>query len=189
MNSEKNSIRQSAKIYRDKLNISPDWAIEAAENFINSVTISDSKIVSAYYPIGSEIDSSPIVEELWVRGIKVCLPLTFEAERGLKFIEWDKKTKLVSGKFGTMMPEDFNQYVHPDILIIPLLAFDQNGNRMGYGQGHYDETIRFLRQKKEILAVGLAYAEQAVLLALPTESHDQKLDMVVTPQRVFDFRQ
>ena len=59
---------------------------------------------------------------------------------------------------------------------------------MGYGQGHYDETLRILRLKKDIVAIGLAYAEQAVLLALPTEPHDQMLDMVVTPQRVFDFR-
>jgi 5-formyltetrahydrofolate cyclo-ligase len=87
-----------------------------------------------------------------------------------------------------MMPEDSADYIAPDILIVPLLAFDQTGNRMGYGQGHYDETIRLLRQEKEVLSVGLAYAEQAVLLALPTEPHDQKLDLVITPQRVFDFR-
>ena len=188
MDSEKNLIRASAKKFRDQLEISPDLSTEASQNFLNIIPLPNNKIISAYYPIGSEIDPSPIVEMLWQRNIIVCLPITFEKERGLKFIQWDRKANLKSGKFGTMEPVDNGQYVEPDILIVPLLAFDQTGNRMGYGQGHYDETINYLRSKKEILAIGLVYAEQAVLLALPTEPHDQKLDLVVTPQRVFDFR-
>jgi 5-formyltetrahydrofolate cyclo-ligase len=188
MDTEKTLIRQRAKKFRDQMQISPEWSQEASENFINVIPLADDKIVSAYYPIGSEIDPSPIVEMLWQKNITVCLPFIIQGERGLKFIKWDRETKLELGRFGTMMPEDNGDYIDPDILIVPLLAFDQTGNRMGYGQGHYDETIRLLRQKKDILTIGLAYAEQAVLLALPTESHDQKLDLVVTPQRVFDFR-
>lgn len=188
MNLEKNLIRQRAKKFRDGLQISPDCSLAAAENFINLIPHTEDKIVSVYYPIGSEIDTSPIVETLWRKNIRVCLPVIYEGERGLKFVVWDKHTKLTTAKFGTCEPEEKNQFVDPDILIIPLLAFDQRGNRMGYGQGHYDETIRLLRQKKTILTIGLAYAEQAVLLALPTEPHDQKLDLVITPQRVFDFR-
>jgi 5-formyltetrahydrofolate cyclo-ligase len=188
MDTEKTLIRQRAKKFRDQMQISPEWSQEAAQNFINVTPLADGKIVSAYYPIGSEIDPSPIVEMLWQRNVTVCLPFIIQGERGLKFIKWARETKLELGKFGTMMPEDSADYIAPDILIVPLLAFDQTGNRMGYGQGHYDETIRLLRQEKEVLSVGLAYAEQAVLLALPTEPHDQKLDLVITPQRVFDFR-
>ncbi len=95
---------------------------------------------------------------------------------------------MTKASFGVSEPEDKSSLLEPDILVIPLLAFDQRGNRMGYGQGHYDETLRLLRERKDVLAVGFAYAEQAVLLALPTEPHDQRLDMVVTPQRIFDFR-
>lgn len=188
MNLEKNLIRQRAKKFRDGLQISPDWSLAAAENFINLIPHTEDKIISVYYPIGSEIDTSPIVESLWRKNIRVCLPVIYEGDRGLKFVVWDKHTKLTAAKLGTLEPEDKTQFVEPDILIVPLLAFDQRGNRMGYGRGHYDETIRLLRQKKNILTVGLAYAEQAVLLALPAEFHDQKLDLVVTPQRVFDFR-
>lgn len=188
MTSEKNSIRQNAKKFRDQLEVSPDWAIEAAENFLNAVKVPDGAFVSAYYPIGSEIDPSPIVETLWERGITVCLPCIIQGQRALEFVKWDRSTSLNEAKFGTSEPHVKDEFLKPDILIVPLLAFDQRGNRMGYGQGHYDETIRILKQQKDILTVGLAYAEQAVLLALPTEPHDQKLDMVITPQRVFDFR-
>ncbi len=188
MDSEKNLIRERAKKFRDQLKVSPDWSQEAAENFINIIPFTPQSIISAYYPIGNEIDPSPIVEMLWQKNIAVSLPLVSEGERRLKFVNWNRQTRLVPGKFGTMEPDDKTQLLDPDILIVPLLAFDQTGNRMGYGQGHYDETIRALRQKKDILAVGLAYAEQAVLLALPTEPHDQRLDFVITPQRVFDFR-
>lgn len=188
MNPEKNSIRQNAKKFRDQLAVSPDWAVEVAENFMGVAKIKPDTIIAVYYPIGSEIDPSPIVEQCWQKNITVCLPCITEGERGLKFVKWDKSTALTSAKFGTMEPEDQTVTLDPDILIVPLLAFDQRGNRMGYGQGYYDETLCLLRLKKDILAIGLAYAEQAVLLALPTEPHDQKLDIVITPQRVFDFR-
>lgn len=188
MSSEKQSIRQNAKKFRDQLAVLPEHAIEAAENFIRAIPIPQNAIVSVYYPIGSEIDPSPMVEQLWQKNIKVCLPCIEAGERGLKFAPWRRQTKLDGGKFGTAEPSDKSIFYDPDIVIVPLLAFDQRGNRMGYGQGHYDETLRELRAKKDVLAVGLAYTEQAVLLALPTEPHDQKLDLVVTPQRVFDFR-
>ncbi len=188
MLSEKNQIRARAKQFRDQLQVMPDWADEAADIFLSAVQVKQDAIVSVYYPVKSEIDPSPIVEKLWGRGVTVCLPIINADRRDLSFSKWDKSTKLVHASFGVFEPEDKTPLLEPDILIIPLLAFDQTGNRMGYGQGHYDETLRILRAKKDVLAVGLAYAEQAVLLALPAEPHDQKLDMVVTPQRVFDFR-
>lgn len=184
----KNNIRQFAKKFRDQLNVLPEWAEQAADNFIQSIPHSKQSVVSVYYPIGSEIDSSPIVDYLWQKNITVCLPVIQEEGRGLKFSAWHQDTKLTKRRFSVVEPLDVNDDLKPDIVIVPLLAFDQQGNRMGYGQGHYDETLRVLRMEKDVLAVGLAYAEQAVLLALPTEPHDQKLDMVVTPQRVFDFR-
>lgn len=184
----KNNIRQFAKKFRDQLNVLPEFASDAAEHFMKAVDPPQHSIVSVYYPIGSEIDPSPIVEKLWERNITVCLPCIEAGERALKFAPWTRQTKLEAASFGTVEPMDKTRFFDPYIVIVPLLAFDQRGNRMGYGQGHYDETLCQLRARKDILAVGLAYAEQAVLLALPIEPHDQRLDMVVTPQRVFDFR-
>jgi 5-formyltetrahydrofolate cyclo-ligase len=188
MTSEKDHIRQHAKRFRDQLQISPDWAGQAADLLFERVNIPQSAVVAVYYPIGKEIDPSPIVEKLWEKNIQVCLPIIINDQRTLAFAAWSRDTPLIDSRFGTRQPRDITETIDPDILIVPLLAFDQRGNRMGYGQGNYDATLADLRARKSVLAIGLAYAEQAVLLALPTEPHDQKLDMVVTPQRIFDFR-
>lgn len=188
MTSDKDQIRQHAKKFRDQLAVQPEWADEAADNFLNALHPTTDTIISVYYPIGSELDTSPLVEKLWSKNMTVCLPIINGDVRELTFARWDKNTQLTKKSFGIYEPADTAEKRTPDILVVPLLAFDQRGNRMGYGRGHYDETLRVLRANKPILAVGYAYAEQAVLLALPTEPHDQKLDMVITPQRVFDFR-
>lgn len=187
MSDEKNQVRQSAKNFRDQLVIDPDWADQAAHIFLDSIPIPSGAAVSVYFPIGKEIDTLPIVTQLWKRNIDVCLPVMQPDDLGLRFSKWESHTGLLPASFGILEP-DSKEWLEPDILIVPLLAFDQRGCRLGYGKGHYDTTIAALRTKKTILAVGLAYAEQAVLLALPTEPHDQRLDFVVTPQRFFDFR-
>ncbi|HNQ92802.1 MAG TPA: 5-formyltetrahydrofolate cyclo-ligase [Alphaproteobacteria bacterium] len=187
MTQAKDDIRAFAKRHRDMMEIDPAWTEQAAEIFMDAVKVCEGQIVSVYYPIGKEIDPSPIVEKLWAAGKQVCLPVIQGRAMPLKFAEWTKDTVLKPAAMGILEPETKN-FVTPDILIVPLLAFDQQGNRMGYGQGHFDATLEQLRAEKDVLAVGLAYAEQAVLLALPSEPHDHKLDLVVTPQRIFDFR-
>ncbi len=186
---EKNFVRQQAKRHRDQLEIDVSWSDSAAEIFFQYIQIKEAAMVASYYPLGKEIDPSPIVQELWKRSITLCLPVIpkMGEERALKFAKWMPQSGLIPSEFGVLEPAE-KEWVEPDILIVPLLAFDQRGYRIGYGKGHYDETLAGLRAKKDILAVGLAYAQQAVLLALPTEPHDQKLDLVVTPQRIFDFR-
>jgi len=187
MTQTKDDIRQFAKRHRDMMQIDPAWAESAAAVFMDAVKVAQNQIVSAYYPIGKEIDPSPIVEKLWDDGKQVCLPVVQGKGEPLLFAQWTKSTILKPAAMGILEPEAKN-FIKPDILIIPLLAFDQQGHRLGYGQGHYDATLAMLRAEKDVLAVGLAYAEQAVLFALPSEPHDHKLDMVITPQRVFDFR-
>lgn len=187
MTQSKDDIRQFAKRHRDMMLIDPAWADSAADIFMGAVKVGEGKIVSAYYPIGKEIDPSPIVEKLWAQGSQVCLPVIQGKGEPLLFALWTKSTSLKPAAMGILEPET-KDFVTPDILIVPLLAFDQQGHRLGYGQGHYDATLAMLRARKDVLVVGLAYAEQAVLLALPHEPHDHKLDMVITPQRVFDFR-
>jgi 5-formyltetrahydrofolate cyclo-ligase len=184
----KSAIREQAKQYRDRLEVNPEWADQAAAHFFDFVKIPAGAVVSAYYPIGKEMDPLSIVERLWAEGVEVCLPVINPEDRELSFSSWDKDTPLLVGPLGIPAPVAGGKIVEPDILIVPLLAFDQRGNRIGYGKGNYDATLRALRAKKDILAVGLAYAEQACLLALPSDEYDEKLDLVVTPQRVFDFR-
>ena len=187
MSEHKDFVRQNATRHRDAIKFDPDWPERAADHFFEVIALADSAVVSVYYPIRTEMDPSPIVERLWQKGITVCLPSVQKDNRSLRFSLWKPETGLVPGHLGILEPFE-KEYVSPDVLIVPLLAFDQCGYRLGYGMGHYDATIKQLQAEKPILKVGLAYAEQACLLALPRDDHDEPLDLVVTEQRVFDFR-
>ena len=187
MNEEKQAIRERALKFREELEPHPDMADEAAQNFFGAVKISPEQKVAVYFPLGHELDTLPLIEELWRRGNMCLLPVFGKEERHMKFAKWEKATKLSPATFDIPMPET-PEFHDPDIVVVPVVAFDQKGNRVGFGKGYYDATLRELRERSQILAVGYAYAEQAVLMKLPTEDHDEKLDMVVTPQRVFDFR-
>lgn len=183
----KDIIRHEAIRHRDRLEVSPDMAEQASKQFFEKIPVLENDVVSAYFPKGKEIDPGPIVQALWERNVMCCLPVIGEDDRLLSFAQWNPGTVLEPGRFGIPVPKN-EPFVIPDILIVPLVVFDQQGNRLGYGKGHYDATLKGLRAHKRVLAVGLAYAEQACLFKLPAEDHDQKLDYVVTPQRVFDFR-
>lgn len=187
MNDEKQAIRERALKFREELQPHPDLSDEAAENFFRSVSTSPDQKIAVYFPLGHELDTMPLVGEFWKRGNMCLLPVFGKEDRHMKFAKWEKGTKLFPATFDIPMPEH-PEFHDPDILIVPIVAFDQKGNRVGFGKGYYDATLRSLRERSHILAVGYAYAEQAVLMKLPTEEHDEKLDMVVTPQRVFDFR-
>ncbi len=185
--SPKELVRQEAMRHRDRLVIDPAMADQVADQFFQHIPVFDNDVVSAYFPKGKELDPGPIVQKLWERSITCALPVIGEEDRLLNFCQWNPGSILVPAKFGIPVPKN-EPFVVPDVVIVPLLAFDQQGNRIGYGKGHYDATLKGLRANKRVLAIGLAYAEQACLFKLPAEDHDEKLDYVVTPQRVFDFR-
>lgn len=187
MNEEKQAIRERALKFREELKPHPDMADDAAANFLQSVKILPEQKIAVYFPLGRELDTLPLIEELWARGNMCLLPVFDKEEREMKFAKWGKDTKLSPASFDIPMP-DAPEFHDPDIVVVPIVAFDQKGNRVGFGKGYYDATLKVLRERSQVLAVGYAYAEQAVLMKLPTEDHDEKLDMVVTPQRVFDFR-
>lgn len=187
MSAQKDAIRTEAMRHRQALTVDPDWAGQAADQFLATLNPGSDQIVSVYYPKGKELDTLPLVESLWAKGISCALPVIQPAHPTLQFALWKQDTNLQEGGFHIPVPAD-PHYVEPDIVVVPLLIFDQVGHRLGYGKGHYDTTLGRLRQTRTVLAVGYAYAEQACLFALPREEHDQKLDLIVTPQRVFDFR-
>ena len=91
------------------------------------------------------------------------------------------------GAYGICEPQG-TDLLEPDLFLVPLLAFDRKGYRLGQGGGYYDATIKAYRDKKEIQAIGIGYGMQAVVFNLPIEEHDQKMDLVITPEQVFDFR-
>ncbi len=109
----------------------------------------------------------------------MALPVTGRMGTALTFRHWTPKAEMVSGKMGVQEPAAEAQTLEPDLLFVPLAAFDRRGHRVGYGAGFYDRTLAALRARKVVTAVGLAYADQEVLF-IPSEDHDQPLDFVVT---------
>lgn len=140
--------------------------------------------LAGYLPIRSEIDPRPAMEEAAAHG-PVAVPVIEGAGLPLRFSRWEPGCALREGPFGAMVPER-DDFLEPEILIVPLVAFDRCGGRLGYGGGFYDRTLALLRARRATLAIGFAYAAQETE-ALPLEPTDQPLDMVVTEAEVITF--
>ncbi len=132
--------------------------------------------ISFYWPIRTEIDPLPVMEEMADRGT-VCLPVT-SGYNPLTFRQWQPGAEMSVDGFGVAVPEAGAE-CQPRTLVIPLLAFDPAGMRLGYGAGHYDRTLEQLRKRHDVLAIGFAYAAQECA-EVPTEPTDQRLDLIIT---------
>lgn len=137
------------------------------------------RVVSGYLPIRTEIDPRPALAEATDRS-PVCMPVIDGRARPLRFRAWHPGAELAEGPFGTGAPAE-GRFLVPDVLVVPLLAFDRSGARLGYGGGYYDRTLEGLRHAGRPVAVGFAYAAQEVD-AVPVEPTDQRLDAVVTEE-------
>jgi 5-formyltetrahydrofolate cyclo-ligase len=140
--------------------------------------------LSGYMPIRTEIDPLPAMAEAAAHGI-VAVPVIEAAGKPLRFSRWEPDCAMKEGPFGAMIPE-VDDFIEPEILIVPLVAFDAQGGRLGYGGGFYDRTLEGLRSRRPTLAIGFAYDAQEAD-DLPLEPTDQSLDMVVTENRVLTF--
>ena len=139
------------------------------------------RVLSGYMPIRSEISPQPVMEAMASHG-PLCLPVVEGAGKPLSFREWVPGAPLLKGAFGALVPAEGKALV-PEVLIVPLLAFDAAGHRLGYGGGFYDRTLDFLRARGDVLAVGFAFAAQE-MECLPAEPTDQPLDAIVTENGV-----
>lgn len=183
----KDELREQAKAHLERIPPEDKDYEVASALFHEHVPVKDGQIVSLYWPMQDEFDTRYLIDDLLKRDILIALPVAKKGARVMSFQTWDGKGELVRGDYGIMVPPS-GDMVDPDIVIVPMLAFDRKGHRLGRGAGHYDATLEDLRAKKNILVVGVAYATQIVLFGLPAEEHDQMLDMVVTPSGVHDFR-
>ena len=185
----KDTLRHEARRFRDRIDPSADNFESASDLFFAHIVPKVGQSVALYWPKGREFDPRIITERLLKEGIVCALPVMQDKARDLKFAVWDEGVSLVPGPYDILQPivDDKTKWVDPDIVIVPLLAFDRRGYRLGYGGGYYDVTLRALRAKKSIIAVGVGYAEQAVLFALPVEAHDERLDWVITQQKAHRF--
>jgi 5-formyltetrahydrofolate cyclo-ligase len=151
------------------------------------VDVARGAIVSGYWPIRSEIDPMPLLRQLEGRGAQLALPVITGRDQPLIFRAWTADAQLLRGQLGIMEPSPQSEIVEPDIVLVPLAAFDRAGHRIGYGAGHYDRTLTKLRISKPIVAIGLGFSVQEIT-AVPALAHDVRLDLVLTEDGTIDFR-
>ncbi len=144
-------------------------------------------VVAGYAPIRGEFDPMPLLRKLADAGASLALPVIAGRERPLQFRGFTIGEALEPGPFGIGQPAATSAELVPDILLVPLVAFDRSGHRIGYGAGYYDRTIEVLRGLKRTIAIGVAFAVQEID-AVPALPHDALLDYVLTESKTFDFR-
>lgn len=184
--SQKHILRLEARRHRSRIDPADENTEEAARLFFEKIAPRKGQIVAAYWPLGREFDPRPVMEKVLAAGLSCALPVVKDAGKIMDFAVWRDTEALTKGPHGVMQPVA-RVLVEPDIIIVPLLAFDRRGARLGQGGGYYDATLADLRARKTIIAVGMAYAQQAVLFNLPLEDHDQRLDWVITPQAAYFY--
>ncbi len=184
---QKQGLRAEAKRNRSLLMLERDEQ-EALCNIFIDKFIADNKndVISLYYSKDRELDTHVIIDHLIDHNIKVALPIVEKNTKVMKFALYTHNTEMTEWAHGILQPviNDQTNFVVPDIITVPMLAFDRRGYRLGYGGGFYDATLEHYRKEKDVLAVGLAYAKQACLFNLPTEEHDIKMDWIITEQSV-----
>lgn len=184
----KTNLRAEARAIRRKAHeeAGPGAGLLIADNFLVHLPWRAAKIVAGYVSIGDEADVMPLLGQLAGLGAGLALPAVAQPDTALEFRRWQPEDALEPGPFSTLHPGDAAERAVPDLLLVPLLAFDRKGGRLGYGGGYYDRTLAVLRERGPVIAVGIGYAAQK-RDALPIEAHDQPLDWIVTEQDVWEI--
>ena len=182
----KETLRDQARKHRALTDMCHEDVEAATPLFFDTLKPATDKIIATYWPKGREFDPTHILETASAKGFTCALPRVSPDSRVLEFIKWTPDLQLRKGAFGIMEPKA-GEAVEPDIFLVPMLAFDRKGQRLGQGGGYYDATLSAYRDKKDITAVGIAYALQAVLFTLPVEEHDQAMDYILTPQGITQY--
>jgi len=184
----KDQLRAAALSRRDALSV--EQRVAAAEAVAATpihLEISPGTIVAGYSPINSEIDPFPLMRALEKKGAELALPVIVKRDHPLIFRSWSPEEGLVRGSYGIFQPSSDAPDVDPDIVLVPLAAFDKAGHRIGYGRGYYDRTLKPLRAMKKITVIGIAFAVQEID-SVPAASHDEQLDCVLTERELIDLR-
>ena len=173
------------KIGRAVANIVCDQLQKAREM---GLAIDKDSIVSGYWPIRDEVDTRMVLRRLHEEGIRCALPVTQGKDKGLLFRRWQPGDILQEERFSVAVPASSQPVLIPETMLVPLLAIDREGNRLGYGGGHFDRTLLGRRHGGEgpVVTVGLAYEAQLVS-HVPNDERDMRLDWLITEQNVYRF--
>ena len=173
----KKILRKKILVYRKKNYKIDSLKYYLLRDFLKKIRFFKNKKIGAYFPINYEIDCLEILKHLEKSGHKISLPIIRKKNK-MDFFEWSFKEPLVISKIG--IPEPFlKKKVYPDIILVPLVAFNKNKFRLGYGGGYYDRYIQKIKKIKKVLNIGMAFSFQEIK-KLPINEHDKKLDYIFT---------
>ena len=164
------------KIRKQKNNINYQINYQSILKFLKKKNLKG-KIFGGYYPYNNEIDVMPILKKLEKQKYKIALP-KIKKNSLMDFFKWSTDDPMIVNKYGIPEPVS-NKIVSPDIYLVPLVAYDKNLNRIGYGGGFYDRYFKRVKKVKKILTIGLAYSFQEVK-KIPINNYDIKLDIIIT---------
>jgi 5-formyltetrahydrofolate cyclo-ligase len=173
----KKILRKKILVYRKNNYKIVSLKYSLLKEILKKFNLLKNKKIGGYFPINYEIDSLEILKQLENSGHKISLPIT-RKKNEMDFFEWSFKNPLLIGNIG--IPEPcVKKKVYPDILLVPLVAFNKYKFRLGYGGGYYDRYIEKIKKIKKILTIGMAFSFQEVT-KIPINEHDKKLDFIFT---------
>ena len=181
---EKRALRKRVAAHREQLHREArvSAALDTLAHFRERIDLSAGAALSAYLPVRAEFDVTPILHHAHAQGCPTCLPVVQGRGRPLLFRRWSPGDALVDGTFGIAIPPPEAEALDPAILLVPMLAFDDEGYRLGYGGGFYDRTLARCRARgPAALAVGVAFAGQRIE-RVPRGADDERLDWIVTEE-------
>ncbi len=190
INSSKFKLRN--KFFELRKNISSEHALYVSQKIENKaeeiVKIFKPKVIAGFYPFKNEVNTLPLLRKLFSLGCKICMPVTPNNNKPLKFKEWHPNLILQKGRFGILEPPKTSRTIQPDLLLVPLLAYDKFGNRLGYGGGFYDRTLKeLLIINKHTTSIGLAFEIQKCN-KLPKNSFDVPLNSILNEKGFLHFK-
>ncbi|MEY4879007.1 MAG: hypothetical protein RJB62_476 [Pseudomonadota bacterium] len=185
---EKKMLRRNAETARAALALAaPEAGPAIADRFFSAIELAPLLTIAGYLPTRSEADPLPLLTRLRAQGFAVALPRVTAKNTELDFHLWPEGAAPARGAFGLEEADRQWPRAAPDILLVPLLAFDVEGYRLGYGGGFYDRTLRARRAARAVIAVGIAFSGQKHPVTLPRDDYDERLDWVVTEKDALKF--
>lgn len=189
LDNDKRTLRSAMLAWRADLGADERHAaaMGLVESFKREQMLEAPLVVSGFWPMKEELNIRPLMIELFNRGCQLCLPVVVGKRQPLVFRAWRPGDALEQGVFNTLHPSPKREELVPEALIVPLLACDRDGWRLGYGGGFYDRTLRGLRAARHVTAVGVAFDAQLLDEAVPHGPDDERLDWLLTDKRACAF--
>ena len=185
MKNEKSNLRKKFLLKRKKNYLTPEkFNFELIFNLIKKNFYKKKITIAGYYPANYEVDILDFLQKASKKKFKIALPV-IKSKSKMNFKLWFSNEPLYVSKFGILEPHKSNKEIIPDLIMVPLVAFDKQLNRIGYGKGYYDRFLeKYIKKNKKILTIGLAFSFQKYK-KIPVSKLDMKLDYILTEKGIF----